>query len=45
MPAVKPRAQIGNNDTIYKIKWKYKISLFKFCFIIKNDKSNKRNAS
>jgi len=41
MPAVKSRAQIGNNNAIYKIKWKYKISLFEFCFVIKNNKSNK----
>jgi len=45
MLAVKPRAQVRNNDAIYKIKWKYKISLFEFCFVMKNDKSDKRNAS
>jgi len=45
MPAVKPRAQIRNNDAIYKTKWKYKISLSEFCFVIKNDESDKRNAS
>jgi hypothetical protein len=45
MPVVKPGAQIGNNNAIYKIKWKYKISLFEFCFVMKNDESDKRNAS